>query len=136
MSTEIELIERTFRAYFTVFQMGEPRAITTYYDVPCLFVSSNGGSHAVTSGREAEQFFERSIYALRLRGYSRSVLTHVQIKQMAVDLALINARAERFQRDGELLERISALYTMRKATGTWRIATVAMYDPEQALDLL
>ena len=134
MSSEIDLIERTYRAYFTVFQMGDPRAITPYYDVPSLFLSP-AGSHALTSVREAEQFFERLLYALRARGYARSVLTHVQVKPIAADLALVNARGERYKRDGELLERISALYTMRLAEDTWRIASATMYEPERSLDL-
>jgi hypothetical protein len=134
MSSEIELIERTYRAYFTVFQMGDPRAITPYYHLPSLFLSA-AGSHALTTVREAETFFDRMIYGLRNRGYSRSVLSNVQIKLLADDLALINARAERFTKSGDLLEQISALYTMRKTTGTWRIATVTMYEPGRALEL-
>jgi hypothetical protein len=133
MSSESEQIERTYRAYFTVFQMGDPRAITPYFHIPSLFLSS-AGTYALTSVREAEQFFDRLIYGLRTRGYARSVLTHVQIKSLTDDLALVNARGERFKRDGELLERISALYTMRKAEGTWRIASATMYDPDRSLD--
>lgn len=135
MSNETEdLIERTYRAYFTVFQMGDPRAITPYFHVPSLFISA-AGTNALTNLREVEQFFERLLYALRTRGYTRSVLNHVQVKLLADDIALVNARADRFQRDGDLLETISALYTMRKSEGTWRIATVTMYEPSRALEL-
>lgn len=133
MPSENDLIERTFRAYFTVFQMGDPRAITPYYHVPSLVVSP-AGSYALTSVRDAEQFFDRLIYGLRTRGYARSALTHVQVKTLSGDLALVNARAERYKRDGELLERISALYTMREGDGTWRIASLTMYDPDYTLD--
>jgi len=133
MSSEHDLIERTYRAYFTVFQAGDPRAITPYYDIPSLFLSP-AGSHALTNVREAEQFFDRLLYGLRARGYARSVISHLQIKSLAEDLALVNVRAERFKRDGELLEQISALYTMRKAEGTWRIASATMYDSDRVLD--
>jgi hypothetical protein len=135
MSSEAELVEKTYRAYFTVFQMGDPRAITPYFHTPSLFISA-AGTHALNTVREAEQFFDRLIYGLRNRGYARSVLDYVQVKMLADDLALVNARADRFQRTGELLEKISALYTMRKTTGTWRIATVTMYEPERSLELV
>jgi hypothetical protein len=134
MSSEAELVEKTYRAYFTVFQIGDPRAITPYFHTPGLFISA-AGTHALNNVREAEQFFDRLIYGLRNRGYVRSTLSYVQVKMLADDLALVNARAERFTRTGDLLENISALYTMRKATGTWRIATVTMYEPERTLEL-
>ena len=136
MSQETEdLIEKTYRAYFTVFQIGDPRAITPYFHVPSMFLSA-AGTYALNNVREVEQFFDRLLYALRTRGYARSVLSHVQVKLLADDVALVNARAERFQRDGELLENISALYTMRKSETTWRIATVTMYEPSRTLELV
>jgi hypothetical protein len=135
MSSEAELVEKTYRAYFTVFQLGDPRAITPYFDAPSLFISA-AGVFALNTVRDAEQFFDRLIYGLRNRGYARSVLNHVQVKMLADDLALVNARAERFTRTNDLLEKISVLYTMRKASGTWRIATVTMYEPELSLELL
>ena len=135
MSSEHELIERTYRAYFTVFQMGNPRAITPYYHLPSVFISE-AGTFVLAGQNEAEQFFDRLIYGLRSRGYVRSVLTTVHVKQVADDLALVNARGERYKSDGKLLERLSALYTMRKSEdGTWRITSAMMYDPERTLEL-
>ena len=134
MTDENELIERTYRAYFTVFQMGNPRAITPYYHLPSLFISPAGTS-VLNAQQDAEQFFERLIYGLRQRGYARSVLTSVQVKHLGDDLALVNARGERYKRDGELLEQLSALYTMRKLDGTWRIASATMCDPERGVQL-
>lgn len=131
---EPELIERTYRAYFTVFQMRDPRAITPYYHVPSLFVSSDG-AFALTSVRDAEQFFERLIYALRERDFARSVLTHVEVKMLADDIALLNATADRYKRDGALSESVSSLHTFRKEDGTWRITMTMMYDPAYALSL-
>jgi len=134
MPSEIELIERTYRAYFTVFQQGNPRAIIPYYHAPSVFLSSEG-MYVLPTVHDIEQFFGRLMYGLRSRGYVRSVLTTVQVKQLSPELALVNAGAERFRRDGELLERLSALYTLRLAEGTWRIATATMYDPAMPLEL-
>lgn len=135
MPSEIEVIERTYRAYFTVFQMGNPRAILPYYHTPSLFLSSAGTS-VLGNAQEAEQFFERLIYALRGQGYARSVLTGLQVRLLADDLALVNARGERFTREGKLAAHMIELYTMRQTEGTWRIATATMYDPERALELV
>jgi hypothetical protein len=134
MSSETELIERTYRAYFTVFQMGNPRAITPYYQIPSVFVG-RAGTFVLGNVQEVEQFFERTIYALRARGYARSVLTKVQVKLIAEDLALLQAVGDRFTREGDLLERMCALYTLRQSEGTWRIATVVITDPERTLEL-
>jgi hypothetical protein len=132
--SETDLIERTYRAYFTVFQMRDPRAITPYYHIPSLFVSGTG-AFALTSVRDSELFFERLIYTLRERDYARSVLTQVGVKMLAEDIALLNASAERFSRDGQLAERVSSLHTFRKEDGTWRITMTMMYDPAYAFDL-
>jgi SnoaL-like domain len=134
MPSENELIERTYRAYFTVFQMANPRAITPYYHIPSQFIS---GTHTqlLTTLQDAEQFFERLFYALRSGGHTRSVLTSVQVKDLADDLALVHSRSDRFASDGNLLEQQAALYTMRKIEGTWRIATAIMIDPERRLEL-
>ena len=134
MPNETELIDRTYRAYFTVFQMGNPRAITPYYHMPSLFVSP-AGTFVLASVQDAEQFFERSIYAMRQRGYARSVLTSVQVKQLSDDLALVSARGDRFTREGDLFERMSGVYTMRQSEGTWRIVSAVMTDPERPLAL-
>ena len=134
MKNEIELVERTYRAYFTVFQMGNPRAITPYWHTPSLFVSP-AGNYALTSVKDAEQFFERLIYAMRQNGYARSVLTSVHVKQVADDLALVHARGERFTKEGDLLEKMSGVYTMRLTDETWRIASAVMIDPECELQL-
>jgi ketosteroid isomerase-like protein len=135
MQSENELIERTYRAYFTVFQMGNPRAITPYYHLPSVFISP-AGSFVLANQEDAEQFFDRLIYGLRSRGYVRSVLTAVQVKQVADDLALVTARGDRYKSDGELLERLSALYTVRKVDGTWRIASALMCDPERSFEVV
>lgn len=135
MANETELIERTYRAYFTVFQMGNPRAITPYWHLPSIFVSP-AGNFALTNLKEAEQFFDRLLFALRQRGYSRGVLTSVHVKQVADDLALVHARGDRFMKDGELLERMSGVYTMRLIEETWRISTAVMIDPERTLQLV
>lgn len=134
MSSEVELIERTYRAYFTVFQQGNPRALIPYFHTPSVFLSP-GGTFVLSSVNEAEQFFSRLMYNLRSRGYARSVLTCVQVKLVSAELALLNARGERYRRDGELLERLSALYTLRKVETTWRIATTTMCDPALPIEL-
>jgi ketosteroid isomerase-like protein len=131
---EVDLIERTYRAYFTVFQMANPRAITPYYHLPAMFISP-AGTFALGNAQEAEQFFERLIYALRARGYVRSVLEEVQVKQLSDELALVNARGARYKSDRELLERIHGVYTMRKQDGVWRIAVATMFDSDYRLDL-
>jgi ketosteroid isomerase-like protein len=134
VSSEVESIERTYRAYFTVFQMANPRAITPYYQIPCMFISP-AGAFALASTQEAEQFFERLIYSLRARGYVRSVLEDVQVKQLSEELALVNVRGARFKNDRELLERLHGIYTMRKTDGVWRIVVATMFDSSHTLDL-
>lgn len=127
MSSEIETIERTYRAYFTVFQMASPRAITPYYHVPGMFISPEG-AHAFGSAHEAEHFLERLLYALRSRGHVRSVLDDVQVKQLSEELATVEMRASRYKADRELLERVHGVYTLRKQAGVWRIVVATMFD--------
>ncbi|HKU37214.1 MAG TPA: hypothetical protein VJR89_03685 [Polyangiales bacterium] len=134
MSSEIETIERTYRAYFTVFQMANPRAITPYYCVPSMFLTAEG-SFALGSTQEAEQFFERLLYSLRAREYVRSVLETVQVKLLGEELAMVNVLGARYKRDRELLERFRGVYTMRKQDEVWRIAVATMFDPEYPLEL-
>jgi ketosteroid isomerase-like protein len=134
VSSEVETIERTYRAYFTVFQMANPRAITPYYHVPCMFISP-AGTFAFGDAQEAEQFFERLLYSLRARGYVRSVLEDVQVKQLSEELALVNTRGARYKSDRELLERLHGVYTMRKQDGVWRIVVATMFDSNYALEL-
>lgn len=134
MSSEIETIERTYRAYFTVFQMANPRAIIPYYCVPSLFLSS-AGTFALNNAQDAEHFFERLLYGLRARDYVRSVLEEVQVKQLSEDLSVVNVIGARYKRDRELLERFRGLYTMRKQDEVWRIAVATMFDAEYPLQL-
>jgi hypothetical protein len=132
--SEAALIERTYRAYFTVFQMGNPRAITPYFNTPSVFLSPEG-TFVLPTVQDTEQFLGQLLHGLRKRGYARSVLTEVQVKQLSDELALVNTCGERYTRDNVLLEPLRALYTMRKVDGAWRIATATMYDPERPLRL-
>lgn len=129
MAEEKQLIIQTYKQYFEAFQALDPRAIVSYYHVPCVSISS-GGVLVMTTGADVEAMFTRMMERLKRLGYARSELTDLRVTQLSDTIALLGIRGARYKEDGSVLEPLGATYTLRKTEGGWKMAVLTLHDPD------
>ena len=110
------------------------RAILPYYHVPSMMISSQEVFVMATS-TEVEAYFAKIMGRLKARGYARTEIKELYVKQMSDGTALLGVNLVRYKTDGEELGRLGATYTLRKIDGGWKIAVVMANDPENILQL-
>ena len=89
MIRDEKLIAETFTEYVQAFQTLNPQAVFSYCHLPCMFIAPQGVL-VMASSAEVERFFGRIMDGLKARGYGRSELKDLQVKQMSKDTALVS----------------------------------------------
>ncbi len=87
----------------------------------------------MATSAEIETFFSRVMEGLRARGYARSELTDLQMKQMSQDTALVSVGRVRYKTDGQELEQLGETYTLRNTDEGWKIAVAMIHNPDTVL---
>ena len=134
MARDEKLIAETFTEYVQAFQTLNPHAVFSYCHLPCMFIAPQGVL-VMASTAEIERFFGRIMDGLKARGYGRSELNDLQVKQMSKDTALVSVGRVRYTTHGQELERLGETYSLRKTVGGWKITAAMVHDPETVLKL-
>lgn len=132
MASDKDIITQTFADYVQAFQTLDPRSVFSYCHIPCMFIAPQGVLVMASPG-EIEAFFGRVMEGLKARGYGRSELTDLQVKQMSRDVALVSVGRVRHTTSGEELERLGD--TFRKTDDGWKIVAAMIHDPGAVLKL-
>jgi ketosteroid isomerase-like protein len=132
MAREEEAITQTFTNYIQTFQRLDPHATLPYFHVPCMFIPLQG-VRVLASAADVETLLIQVMEGLRARGYARSALMDLRVKQMSGNTALVSVSRVRYATDGRELERLGETYTLRKTEGGWKIAVAIIHDPDTVL---
>jgi ketosteroid isomerase-like protein len=135
--TEQEQAEKTavdhaFRDYNDAFVRGDLSAIGQHYNVPFVFISSQGVKVLPTMS-EIEAFYGGVLRDLRERGYSHSTRSELHVKLLDQTIALASAVFVRHKTDGSELETIGVTYVLRKTEGEWKIAVMTRHPPANVI---
>ena len=79
--------------------------------------------------------FTPAMEGLRTRGYARSELSMLRIKQLSATTTLASGIAVRYKADGQELERAGVTYLLHKTDRGWKIAVLVVHDADSALRL-
>ena len=134
MAEQEKAIVQTFTSYVEAFQTLNPQAPLPNCHVPCVFIAPQGVL-VMASIDEIEKFFTRVMEGLKARGYARSELTTLEVKQMSGDVALVSVSRARYKIDGQELQRVGETYTLRNTGQGWKIVVAMIHDPDTALHL-
>jgi ketosteroid isomerase-like protein len=134
MSTgrEEEAITQTFTNYIETFQRLDPHATLPYFHVPCIFMPPQGVRLLATAA-DVEALLTQVMAGLKTRGYARSELLDLHIKQMSENTALVSVSRVRYATDGRELERLGETYTLRRTDAGWKIVVAMIHDPDCVL---
>ena len=122
-------VTRVLTDYYNAFSTLDVKAIVPYYHEPSLFITPPGVIAAPTHAAMTEGFTAVT-ESLRARGYSRSELSMLHVKQLSATATLASGVAVRYKADGQELERVGVTYLLHKADSRWRIAVVVSHDTD------
>ena len=126
-------VTRVLADYYSAFSTLDVQAILPYYHEPCLLVSPQGVVAAPTHAA-MEAAFAPMREGLRARGYGRSELGMLHVKQLSATAALASGVAVRYRADGQELERVGVSYLLHKADDDrWTIAVTVSHDPDKVV---
>lgn len=129
MARHEEAITRTFTKYAQAFQTLDPKAVLPYCHVPCMLIAPQGALVMATPA-EVEALFAQMARGLKARGYARSELTDLRVRQVSETIAFVSVGRVRYKTDGQELERLGETYTFRKTGDEWRIVVATVHDPD------
>ena len=132
MLGEEEAISQTFTNYTQAFQTLDPRAVLPYFHVPCMFIPPQG-VRVLATAADVEALLTQVMEGLKARGYARSELMDLHVKQMSANTDLVSVSRVRYATDGRELERFGETYTLRRTEGGWKIAVAMIHDPDTIL---
>ena len=124
---DISTVTEVLHDYYKAFSSLDPEVIAPYFHEPCIFVSPQGVTTALT--HDDVKAVSRAIAeGLRPRGYKKSDLTALQVKRMSDTAILASGIAVRSKSDGDELERVGVTYLMHKSNDRWKIAVTVIHD--------
>lgn len=132
MTSEGDALVQAFIDYVQAFQTLDPAAVVAYCDVPCVMITRET-TLVMATPAATEALFARLMDGLRARGYARSELTDLRVKQVADGLAFVSVSRARYRTDGTEMERLGETYTLRLTGQGWKIAAAVVHAPGLAL---
>ncbi len=127
-------VTQTLNDYYRVFSNMDVQSALSYYHEPVTFVTAGSVITAATRTEAAARL--TALYEdLRPRGFGRSELTQLHIKQLGAGLAMASGVAVRYKLDGHELNRTGVTYVLRKTSQGWKLAVLVSHDPATVLRL-
>ena len=131
MSTPEEIkreLEAFYRHYIDVFNREDP-AFFECFAQPYAMVSGERGLATVASDADNRKNFSRTMAAIKQSGWVRSGIDRITAWAMADDFGMILSDVTRYKADNSILEKIRAMYMLRRDGGKWKIMTISEIKP-------
>lgn len=128
-------IEQLFTNYMTKYnhyiQTGELQHTPGLYHPQVMLVSDKRVPSVVT---EAQLYSQIEVFldSLKKRGVSKVNWQKVDIHLLSNNMALASNVAIRYNKQGEVVDRVGASYTLSKQDKGWRIAAFAVHPVDNA----
>lgn len=114
-------VEGAYRHYVEAFNGRDAREIAELYDRPHAQVIGETGLSIVNDDADQQQWYEFVMAYLDDQGWGRTEIDEVWIWPLSHTLAQLVANVTRYRRDGSVLQRLRANYTLRRRDGTWKV---------------
>jgi ketosteroid isomerase-like protein len=120
--------------YYRAFSSLDAQAVLPYFHEPAQSVSPAGVVTAPTRAAGATAC-QSSMDALRARGFAKSELINLHLKQLSATTVIAGGVAVRTKTDGQELNRAGVVYLLQKTNGEWQIATIVGHEANDAIRL-
>ena len=120
-------LEAFYRHYIEVFNREEDSFFDCFAS-PYASVSGGRGLTTVANDTDHRNGFRRTMMTLKERGWARSGIDRITSWAIAENLGMILSDVTRYKTDGSILEKVRALYMVRRDDG-WKIVTITEIKP-------
>jgi ketosteroid isomerase-like protein len=126
-------IIRTLTDYADAFGRFDVKGVAGFCCQPFMMIAPSGCTALHTAG-EIETAYTAIIQELRDRGYSHSIWLELYVKVLDAATAFASGVPVRFA-NGDELERVGAMYLLRKSGAEWKIAVLTTHAPGTVIQL-
>lgn len=122
-------IEQFYARYIDGFNREDIDLFMQSFDLPFVALSGEHGATVFADEAAQQRFYTQTMIAIQGRGWARSVVDRLKAWPLANNLATLMADVTRYKKDGSILERLRAFYTLRNDGKSWKIVTLSMASP-------
>jgi len=122
-------LEAFYRRYIDAFNRQETDAFVEYFAHPYAVISGERGLISIANDEAHRNSFERSMVALRGRGWARSGIDSIKAWSLADNLGMIVSDVTRYKADDSVLEKVRACYFVCRIGASWKMATITAITP-------
>jgi ketosteroid isomerase-like protein len=125
----VQEIEQFYKSYIDGFNREDIDLFLQSFDLPYVVLSGEHGATVCADEAARQRFYTQTMSGIQARGWSRSVTDKTKVWPLAENLATLMADVTRYKKDGSILERLRAFYTLRNDGKSWKIVTISMANP-------
>jgi ketosteroid isomerase-like protein len=114
-------VETAYRRYVEVFNSRDANEISSLYDRPHAHVSGEMGLSIVSDDADQQGWYEFVMAHLDDQGWDRTEVDDMWVWPLSPTLAQLVADVTRYRRDGSVLSRARANYTLRRRDDAWKV---------------
>jgi ketosteroid isomerase-like protein len=122
-------VEQFYAHYIDAFNREDIDLFMQSFDLPFAALSGEHGATVFADEAARQRFYTQTMSAIQRRGWGRSAVDRVKAWPLADNLATLIADVTRYKKDGTILERLRAFYTLRNDGKAWKIVTLSMANP-------
>lgn len=122
-------IEQFYVRYIDGFNREDIDLFMQSFDLPFVALSGEHGATVFADEAAQQRFYTQTMIAIQGRGWARSAIDRLKAWPLAENLATLMADVTRFRKDGSILERLRAFYTLRNDGKSWKIMTLSLANP-------
>ncbi len=121
-------LETFYRHYIDVFNREDP-AFFECFAHPYAMLSGERGLAPVANDADNRKNFGRTMAGIKQRGWVRSGIDSITAWPLADDFGMILSDVTRYKADNSVLEKIRAMYLLRRDGGKWKMMTISEIKP-------
>lgn len=125
----VQEVEQFYNRYIDGFNREDIDLFMQSFDLPFAVLSGDHGATIFADETAQQRFYTQTMIAIQGRGWARSSIDRIKAWPLAENLATLMADITRYKKDGAILERLRAFYTLRNDGKSWKIVTVSMANP-------
>jgi ketosteroid isomerase-like protein len=114
-------VEAAYRHYVEAFNGRDAREIAELYDRPHAQVIGEIGLSIVNDDADQQKWYEFVMAHLDDQAWGRTQIDELWIWPLSHTLAQLVANVTRYRKDGSILLKLRANYTLRRRDDTWKV---------------
>jgi len=122
-------LETFYRGYIDVFNRQDDRFFDCFAPVYQIVGGDRGLTPVTNDANYRNEFRTRIMKDFKDRGWVRTEIDRVKTWPMAENLGLIVSDVTRRKADNSVMDKLRAIYTVRRADNSWQFITVGAINP-------